>query len=75
MKHQQLKQKIGSSLPSKVPLNSCYTGEFRASQFAKTNPWQVTQIQIQTVVEQQESDTIILKRYNLLLYLKEVVGL
>jgi hypothetical protein len=48
----------GSGRPSKVPLNSCYTGEFVASQFAKIKLSQVTQIKPQTivVVDQQESD-------------------
>ncbi len=40
--------------PSKVPINSCYTGEFVAPQFAKIKPSQVTQTVV--VVDQQESD-------------------
>jgi hypothetical protein len=44
----------GSGRPSKVPINSCYTGEFVASQFAKIKPSQVTQTVV--VVDQQESD-------------------
>jgi len=48
----------GSGRPSKVPINSCYNGEFFASQFAKIKPSQVTQIKTPTVVvvNQQESD-------------------
>ena len=49
----------GSGRPSKVSINSCYTGELVASQFAKIKLSQVTQIKTQTVVvvvDQQESD-------------------
>ncbi len=49
----------GSGRPSKVPLNSCYTGEFaQLLNLLKLKLSQVTQIKTQTVVvvDQQESD-------------------
>jgi hypothetical protein len=37
----------GSGRPSKVPINSCYTGEFVASQFAKIKPSQILTDEVQ----------------------------